>query len=103
MGPDLEPGFRRTRTITSSGQVKMSTGFAQSGNEVTAYAVAVVGAFGSRAGNWSVGAGGEVVQVSDDGLAGEVFDLLVKARGLGSALVGVVGQFGADARESRLK
>ena len=60
----------------------MSTGLAQIGNGVIAGALPVVGAFGSRAG-WSVGAGGEVVQVADDGLAGEVFDLLVEFRGLG--------------------
>ena len=63
----------------------------------------MVGAFGSPARRWLVGAGGEVVQVADDGLAGEVFDLLVETRGLGGALVGVAGQSGADAGESRLK
>ena len=83
MGPCLRLGHQRPRAITSWWQFEVSIGLAQIGNWVITRALPVVGAFGSRAGRLLVGTGGEVVQVADDGLAGEVLDLLVECRGLG--------------------
>ena len=76
-------GTRGQERSRPGGQFEVSIGLAQIGNWVITRALPVVGAFGSRAGRLLVGTGGEVVQVADDGLAGEVLDLLVECRGLG--------------------